>query len=284
MKEYVVNNFKAINYQYAVGQLSTYIDLEGCSLKTMMFEKYPSISPYTYCANNPMKYVDPRGKAYVPTNKEGDIAINNYLSNFSDRTLKKAFGLQRNVKDGFPIYYSSDTKTKSYEEFTKALGKAGKKMTDKQKGEAYAFYNGLQDNTIYQVEAWVPEIASVESQSYKNTRDPENNYRKDTRVVIQDGAVTSDRKDGYAKREVGYSNKTFTNDFDNLDASGKINFEGIFNSNRKSADGNIFGEGFNFYTNYDRTTVGKSAGLILIDGREDNYGNCLGKALQTLGY
>jgi RHS repeat-associated protein len=26
-----------------------------------MFEKYPSISPYTYCANNPMKYVDPTG-------------------------------------------------------------------------------------------------------------------------------------------------------------------------------------------------------------------------------
>jgi RHS repeat-associated protein len=28
-----------------------------------MFEKYPSISPYTYCANNPMKFVDPTGKA-----------------------------------------------------------------------------------------------------------------------------------------------------------------------------------------------------------------------------
>ncbi|MDD4439680.1 MAG: RHS repeat-associated core domain-containing protein, partial [Tissierellia bacterium] len=27
-----------------------------------MFEKYPSISPYTYCANNPMKFVDPTGQ------------------------------------------------------------------------------------------------------------------------------------------------------------------------------------------------------------------------------
>ena len=27
-----------------------------------MFEKYPSISPYTYCANNPMKLVDPTGQ------------------------------------------------------------------------------------------------------------------------------------------------------------------------------------------------------------------------------
>ncbi|MDD4208879.1 MAG: hypothetical protein PHI52_00895 [Bacteroidales bacterium] len=62
MKDYVVNNFKAINYQYAVGQLSTCIDLEGCSLETMMFEKYPSISPYTYCANNPVNAIDPKGE------------------------------------------------------------------------------------------------------------------------------------------------------------------------------------------------------------------------------
>jgi RHS repeat-associated protein len=27
-----------------------------------MFEKYPSISPYAYCANNPMKFVDPTGE------------------------------------------------------------------------------------------------------------------------------------------------------------------------------------------------------------------------------
>jgi hypothetical protein len=77
MKEYVVNNFKGINYQYAVGQLSTCIDLEGCSLETMMFEKYPSISPYTYCANNPMKYIDPTGKTF------GDYVdvCGNYLGN-----------------------------------------------------------------------------------------------------------------------------------------------------------------------------------------------------------
>ena len=42
-------------------------DLEGWS-RDPMFEKYPSISPYTYCANNPMKFVDPTGN----TLEEGD--------------------------------------------------------------------------------------------------------------------------------------------------------------------------------------------------------------------
>ncbi|MDD4210521.1 MAG: RHS repeat-associated core domain-containing protein [Bacteroidales bacterium] len=36
-----------------------------------MFEKYPSISPYTYCANNPMKYVDPTGEDWVEREVDG---------------------------------------------------------------------------------------------------------------------------------------------------------------------------------------------------------------------
>ena len=36
-----------------------------------MFEKYPSISPYTYCANNPMKYVDPTGMDWIEREVEG---------------------------------------------------------------------------------------------------------------------------------------------------------------------------------------------------------------------
>jgi len=65
--------YKATFSQYALPQfLPTWggkggviwEDLEVCSLKTMMFEKYPSISPYTYCANNPVKYVDPTGETF----------------------------------------------------------------------------------------------------------------------------------------------------------------------------------------------------------------------------
>jgi len=38
-----------------------------------MFEKYPSISPYTYCGNNPVKNVDPTGEDEYEFNQQGEL-------------------------------------------------------------------------------------------------------------------------------------------------------------------------------------------------------------------
>lgn len=39
------------------------------------FERYPTFSPYTYCYNNPLKYVDPTGKDGVIVIKDNKITI-----------------------------------------------------------------------------------------------------------------------------------------------------------------------------------------------------------------
>jgi hypothetical protein len=83
MKDYVANNFKATYSQYAMEQsLPIWGDLEGWSRETM-FEKYPSISPYTYCANNPMKFVDPTGEDWYEA-EDGKVT-------WTDCTNKKDF-------------------------------------------------------------------------------------------------------------------------------------------------------------------------------------------------
>lgn len=49
-----------------------------------LFEKYPSISPYAYCANNPVKYVDPDGRDWYETEnsetKQKEIKWTDYKS------------------------------------------------------------------------------------------------------------------------------------------------------------------------------------------------------------
>ena len=71
--------YKATLSPYALPpNLPTWGDLEVCSLKAMMFEKYPSISPYTYCKNNPIIMIDEKGlfpKPILRRNQDGTYSF-----------------------------------------------------------------------------------------------------------------------------------------------------------------------------------------------------------------
>jgi hypothetical protein len=44
-----------------------------------MFEKYPSISPYTYCANNPIILIDPNGEDWFQNELSGEVYFNSKI-------------------------------------------------------------------------------------------------------------------------------------------------------------------------------------------------------------
>jgi RHS repeat-associated protein len=61
-----------------------------------MFEKYPSISPYTYCSNNPVIFVDPTGKSISEFDEAG-----NYLRTTKDNWFHNTFfGRTGRIVDG----------------------------------------------------------------------------------------------------------------------------------------------------------------------------------------
>ena len=57
-----------------------------------MAEKYYSISPYAYCANNPVNYVDPDGKYITYTNNSNHITYFYYKGNFYNSSFKYVNG------------------------------------------------------------------------------------------------------------------------------------------------------------------------------------------------
>ena len=59
-----------------------------------MFDKYPGVSPYAYCGNNPVVLKDPNGEDIVPTDANSDGIIAAYFNQFSKKAIDKIFGLE----------------------------------------------------------------------------------------------------------------------------------------------------------------------------------------------
>ena len=83
-----------------------------------MADKYPSLSPYNYCAWNPMKLVDPNGDTIVYTGtKEQQVILQHLVSQFKER-LPDKYELLANSKNVYNVQYSDGNDDGSGGSFT----------------------------------------------------------------------------------------------------------------------------------------------------------------------
>jgi len=94
--------------RYYSSDLSVWLSVDPMS------DKYPSLSPYTYCADNPVKLVDPNGEDYVVVVEGNTITIKAMYFVTID-TQKGVDEAIRNFKEQAPYlsYTSQDGKTYS---------------------------------------------------------------------------------------------------------------------------------------------------------------------------
>ena len=93
-------------------------DLSGLFLSVdPMSDKYPSLSPYAYCAWNPVKLVDPDGKDGVCVVNGKSLTVNviiNYSQKEMDKYLKQIdYNYSNAFKNDFAHYYQSANGTYS---------------------------------------------------------------------------------------------------------------------------------------------------------------------------
>ena len=83
-----------------------------------MSDKYPSMSPYVYCADNPVKLVDPNGEDYevVVDEKSKTITIKAtyYAANENKKTLQEGINIWKAQSEKFTYTTGDDKNSKTY--------------------------------------------------------------------------------------------------------------------------------------------------------------------------
>jgi len=98
---YTMNSFSA---RYYNSDLSIWLSVDPLS------DKYPNLSPYTYCANNPVRLVDPDGRIIGDPLKNMKVRRNSISNTFGnvrknkDGTTRSHQGVDYYAATGTPVY------------------------------------------------------------------------------------------------------------------------------------------------------------------------------------
>ena len=98
--------FSYFGSRYYSSDLSIWLSVDP------MADKYPSLSPYAYCANNPIKLVDPNGEDFVTIiddeNKTITIKATYYAADKDKKLLQQGIDLWRQQSGKYSYLMESD--------------------------------------------------------------------------------------------------------------------------------------------------------------------------------
>ena len=130
-------------------------------------DKYPGVSPYVYCANNPVRLVDPDGRDIIDVDqKTGKTTITEQEGNDILRCGKKTVELSGNGV--FRNAYEAGTKD----------GKGGTLLLGMSKPDARKTFNFMADNTNVEWGYLETKDASVSNFAVGTAYDPNTESRK----------------------------------------------------------------------------------------------------------
>jgi RHS repeat-associated protein len=72
-----------------------------------LFEKYPTLSPYSYCANNPENAIDPDGRTIIPTNAFLASSYGKTYNKLSSNSIYQSIIKQYSTQNSPNLYLSS---------------------------------------------------------------------------------------------------------------------------------------------------------------------------------
>ena len=84
--------------RYYTSDLSIWLSVDPMS------DKYPSLSSYVYCANNPVKLVDPNGETVVIPNEDDQVFIENLVNPDSKEYSKEFHDIYKKLQQSSTTY------------------------------------------------------------------------------------------------------------------------------------------------------------------------------------
>ena len=139
--------------RYYSSELSIWLSVDPMS------DKYPSLNPYTYCANNPVKLVDPNGEE-VEYNSFADRIIVGVLRIF-DNGFRKQFRELKKSEETYVFNKNNDGKNSLTTDGNKLFINYSMADDGKSKNEGQTIFSNLRHETTHAIQFEHGEIGFV---------------------------------------------------------------------------------------------------------------------------